>query len=196
MSITIVFGTIVMLLLFPSCRSGNKHLKDLITERDSMPVMSTYGVQTFISDSGITRYKIDAEEWLIYDRKNPSYWAFEKGVHLEQFDSLFQVAASIDADSAYYFDKAQLWKLQGSVHIQNNKNEKFDTELLFWDQAKEKVYSDRFIRIEQQDRIIMGHGFTSNQSMTVYEISNIEGIIYVDEESESVADTTHTDSIN
>lgn len=49
-----------------------------ITERDSLPVMDTKGVMTLISDSGVTRYRINTEEWLVFDRKNPPYWAFEK----------------------------------------------------------------------------------------------------------------------
>lgn len=55
-----------------------KNLAEAITERDSLPSMKTLGVTTLISDSGITRYKIITEEWEIYDKKNPPYWAFEK----------------------------------------------------------------------------------------------------------------------
>lgn len=58
-----------------------KNLAEAITERDSLPSMKTLGVTTLISDSGITRYKIITEEWEIYDKKNPPYWAFEKGVY-------------------------------------------------------------------------------------------------------------------
>ena len=57
------------------------------------------------------------------------------------------------------------------------------TELLYWNEATQKVYSDKFIRIQQPDRIITGHGFDSNQQMTVYTIHNIEGIFYVDDEA-------------
>ena len=59
-------------------------------------------VTTLVSDSGVTRYRINTEEWLVFDRKNPPYWAFEKGVYLEKFDSIFQVEASIKADTAYF----------------------------------------------------------------------------------------------
>ena len=100
MSITIVLGTIVMLLLFPSCGGKKKITGDAITERDSMAVMQTSGVTTLISDSGVTRYRVNTEEWLVFDRKKPSYWAFEKGVYLEQFDSIFHIEASIKADTA------------------------------------------------------------------------------------------------
>ncbi len=196
LSITIAFGAIVMLLLFSACDGKKKAVGEAITERDSLPVMKTVGVTTLISDSGVTRYRVNTEEWLVYDRKNPSYWAFEKGVYLEQFDSVFNVEASIKADTAYYYDKQKLWKLIGHVDIKNLKGERFNTELLYWNQATQKVYSDEFIRIEQPDRIIMGHGFDSNQQMTKYVIHNIEGTFYVDENAGTApADSLKKDSL-
>ena len=192
MSITIAFGAIVMLLLFPSCGGKEKKLGEAITERDSLPSMATMDVVIYIADSGVTRYRMDADEWLVYDRKKPSYWAFEKGVYLEQFDSVFNVDASIKADTAYYYDKQKLWKLMGHVDIKNRKGERFNTELLYWNQATEKVYSDRFIRIEQPDRIITGYGFDSNQQMTNYQIRNMGGVFYVDEEEQKAP----ADSVN
>ena len=83
----------------------------------------------------------------------------------------------------------------GNVHIQNLKGEQFDTELLYWDQRAQRIYSDEFIRIEQPDRIITGHGFESNKQMTDYTISKHEGIYYVDEET-AAADSLQTDTIN
>ena len=110
-----------MLLLLSSCGGKQKAMGEAITERDSLPVMTTLGVTTLISDSGVTRYRVNTEEWMMYDRKKPSYWAFEKGVYMEQFDSIFNVEASIKADTAYYYDKERLWKLIGNVDIQNRK---------------------------------------------------------------------------
>lgn len=193
-SITIAFGAVVMLLLFSSCSGGKKELGEAITERDSLPVMDTRGVNTLISDSGVIRYRVLAEEWLVYDRKSPSYWAFEQGLYLEKFDSLFNIDASIKCDTGYYYDKQRLWKLIGHVDIKNLKGERFNTELLYWDEGKQKVYSDRFIRIEQPDRIITGYGFDSNQQLTVYTIHQPEGIFYIDEETME-ADTLHAERV-
>ncbi|KAA6333349.1 Lipopolysaccharide export system protein LptC [termite gut metagenome] len=169
-----------MLFLF-SCGGKKIKMSEAITERDSLPIMQTVRVTSLVSDSGITRYRIETEEWIIYDKKKPSYWAFEKGVYLEKFDSLFNIDASVKADTAYYYNEQKLWKLMGHVHIQNLKGEKFDTELLYWNQTAEKIYSEKSIRIEQIDKIITGQGFTSNQQMTAYTINNIEGIFYVND---------------
>lgn len=39
-----------------------------VVNRDSLPVMTTRGVSKLITDSGVVRYKIIAEEWRVYDR--------------------------------------------------------------------------------------------------------------------------------
>lgn len=196
LSITIAVGAMVMLVLFSSCSGRKKELGEAITERDSLPVMDTRGVVTLVSDSGIIRYRVNAEEWKVYDRKSPSYWAFEKGVYVEKFDSLFQVEASIEADTAYYYDKQKLWKLMSNVHIRNLKGEKFDTDLLFWDQNKKRVYSDRQVRIEQPDQIIYAVGFESDEQMTKYKFFKTNGIFYIDEETGTApADTLQADTV-
>ena len=187
-SMAIVICTMAVLLFISSCSGNKKRMGEAITERDSLPVMDTHDVTTLISDSGVTRYRITTPRWMVFDRKQPPHWAFEQGIHLEKFDTLFNVEASIDADTAYYYNKEELWKLMGHVAIQNLKGERFNTELLYWDQRKQKIYSDRFIRIEQPDRIITGHGFESSQEMTIYTIHQTEGIFYVDEAAQP-ADT-------
>lgn len=185
MNITVSVWGAVMFLLFPACSGGKKELAAAITSRDSIPVMRTVGMESLVSDSGVIRYKIVAEEWLIYDRTNPPYWAFEKGVYLEQFDENLTPEATIKADTAYYYENQKLWELRSNVHIENLKHEKFDTDLLFWNQKTEKVWSDNPIRIEQPDKIIKGQGFESNQQLTDYVIRNTEGIFYVEEDEPS-----------
>ena len=196
LSITVVAWATVMFLLFPACSGMDKKKNIPVTNRDSLPVMRTVGVESYISDSGVIRYKIIAEEWIIYDKLDPPFWAFEEGVYLEQFNEDFVAEATIKADTAYYYDKKKLWELRSNVHIENQKQEKFDTDLLFWDEHKQEVYSDKKIRIEQADKVIIGYGFESNQQLTDYTIHNTEGIFYFEEDSpETVSDTLANDSI-
>ena len=89
---------------------------------------------------------------------------------------------------------------RSNVHIRSQRGDKFDTDLLFWDEKQERVYSDKFIRIEQEDKIITGYGFESNQQMTEYQIYNNTGIFTVEDtapadSTKAVANSTRTDSI-
>lgn len=179
-----------MLFLSVSCSGGKEPVTDAITNRDSVPVMVTRDVSTYISDSGVVRYKIITDEWRVYDRLAPSMWTFEQGIYLEKFNNDLSIEAVIIADTAYYYDKQELWELRGNVHIENEQDEEFDTQLLFWDQKTKRVYSDLYIRIRQQKRIITGIGFTSNQDFTRYTIKNTQGIFPIKEE------TAPTDSIS
>ncbi len=187
---------VVMLFLFAGCSKKKQPVTDAITNRDSVPIMVTQDVSTYISDSGVVRYKIIAEEWKVFDRLDPSRWTFEKGVYLEKFNNDLSIEATIVADTAYYFDKQELWELRGNVHIENEQDEQFDTPLLFWNQKTKRVYSDHFIRIRQQKRIITGVGFTSNQDFTNYTIKQTQGVFPIKEEVKSAETPIATDSIS
>lgn len=193
LSITVAVWAIVMFILLPSC--GKKEsLADAINENDSLPDMRTTGVTTYISDSGMIRYKVITAEWLIFSQVDSPYWAFKKGIYLEKFDTLFRIDASIKADTAFYYEPKKLWELRGNVHIRSQRGDKFDTQIMFWDQGKEKIYSDQFIRIEQPDKVLTGYGFESNQQMTEYQIFNNTGIFTV--EDTAPADTVQQRTAN
>lgn len=172
---TIAIVAIVVLFFQFSCQESKKTVA-VSSENDTLPTMSTYGVSNLVSDSGRISYKIDAEEWLVYDKRNPPFWAFEKGVYLEKYDRDMNIEAVIKCDTAYFFTDQKLWKLIGNVDIQNIKKEKFLTQLLYWSQEKKEIYSDAYIRIEQEDQITEGYGFNADQNLNTWNIRNTKGI--------------------
>lgn len=159
-------------------------------ERQTMPVLNTYAVSTLISDSGVTRYRIETDEWLIFDQTDPSYQEFPKGIYLEQFDLDLSIAASLKADYAHYDDVAQKWTLRGNVHALNRKGEQFDTPELNWDQQTHRVWSDSSIVITRETSIIHGIGFESNEEMSKYTILHPTGVFPIKDDEEEAHDTT------
>ena len=183
---------VTMLLLFVgSCTSSKKETVAVVFNPDSSYIMRTTDVNTLISDSGITRYKLNAKEWLMFSKAKDPFWYFPEGIYIEKFDSLFNAEASVKADTAYYWEKKKLWKLIGNVKILSLENEKFETSEMFWDQGKERIYSSKRVRIEKKDQIIIGKdGFESNQDMTKYSFINSEASFPVSEQAPS--DSTST----
>ena len=166
-----------------------------IEDRSSMPVLDAQDVTTLISDSGVTRFRITAPGWQVYDRSQPSYWEFPDGIYLEQFNHQLEVSATLRADYAYYDDQAEIWRLTGNVYATNVNGEHFQTPELYWSQKEERVYSDSCITITQpptpaaieakgdsaKGTIIKGVGFESNQEMTKYTIRKPSGIFPIDD---------------
>ena len=83
--------------------------------------------------------------------------------------------------------------MRGNILIRSQRGDKFQTQLLFWDEKQERVYSDKFIQIEQEDKIISGYGFESNQNLTEYEIKNTTGVFTVEDTAPIM--TKKTDSL-
>ena len=87
-------------LLFTACEEQKVHTAPAINDRDSVSMMTSYGVNTLISDSGVIKYKIVTERWDVNTIKQPPRWTFERGIFLEQFDQKFHVEGYITADTA------------------------------------------------------------------------------------------------
>lgn len=174
---------LMVLAMFLSACGHKKDVRSALElpPREELPVLQTDSVSTLISDSGITRYRIEAPQWLIYDKTQSPCQEFPEGIYLEQFDIDLSVQASLRADYAHYDEQAQLWTLRGHVHALNFKGEQFDTEELKWDQQEHRVYSDTFIHITREVSIIEGVGFESNEQMTKYTILNPTGVFPIKE---------------
>ena len=81
-----------------------------------------------------------------------------------------------------YFDKMNnLWTLTGNVRITNPSGDVVLTDQLMWDQHAHRLYSEAFIHIEKQGRIIEGYGYESNERLTTYKLRQVEAIFPIDE---------------
>ena len=179
---TVIAGIVLVLAMFVSSCSRNEVPHQTHTQpREQIAALVTDTISTLISDSGVTRYRIEAPQWLIYDKTEPPYQEFPSGIYLEQFDFDLSVQASLKADYAYYDERAQLWTLRGNVHALNRKGEQFDTPLLKWDQVAHRIYSDTTIHITRETSIIEGVGFDSNEEMSKYTILHPTGVFPINE---------------
>ena len=155
-------------------------------------MMTSYGVNTLISDSGVIKYRIVTERWEVNQARNPSRWIFDKGLFMEQFDEKFHVEAYIQCDTAYYFDQKKLWELRGRVCIRTVDGLRFSSEELYWDQNAHELYSNKFSHVVTPEREMQGSYFRSNERMTYYMISNSKGSFVKDGMGESEKDSILT----
>ena len=158
--------------LVVSCKEAVEHTAGAIRERDSVAVMTTLGVNTLISDSGITKYRIVTERWEVNQNKKPSRWVFDKGLFLEQFDEKFHVQAYIQCDTAYYYDQIRLWELRSRVRILTKNGLRFSSNQLYRDENKHELYSYTYSRLVTPERTLQGSYFRSDERMTHYLVTN------------------------
>ena len=170
----VIIATLVAAVLL-GCNEAQEHTAPAIYDRDSVSMMTSYGVNTLISDSGVIKYRIVTERWDVNTVKNPSRWTFEKGVFFEQFDEKFHVEAYIQADTAWYYDQKKLWHLRGRVRIRNINGLIYESEELFWDGITHEIYSYAFSKVTTPERNMEGTYFLSDEHMRHYTVSNSKG---------------------
>lgn len=171
-------------------------------DAEAIPMIHTEDLSTLISDSGITRYRLEAQIWDVYSNEENPYWHFPEGMYVERFDSLLNVEGSIKADTAYNFKKKALWQLIGNVFVKNMEGRTFETEELFWKEESDPnslsaFYTDKFVKItEANGDVRYGRkGFRSNQSMSDIVLLSFGGDMSVDESANVEADKIQKDSI-
>ena len=190
----VLLAAVMLLSFFTSCSKDKREVVAIKFDPEKSYTMRAINVSSLISDSGVTRYRMNTKLWYVYGKAKDPHWFFPKGVFVEKFDTLFHSEASMKADTAYFYNQRGLWELDGHVVVKSLKGERFDTSQLFWDQKAQKVFSNRDIRIQQQEKIIMGKGFESNQEMTEYKIFNTKGVFPINDSPELQGEPTN-DSI-
>ncbi|WP_277043998.1 LPS export ABC transporter periplasmic protein LptC [Prevotella multiformis] len=187
-----------------SCSEEHEHTAPAIHDRDSVPVMTTYGVNTLISDSGVIKYRIVTEEWEVNTNRRPSRWTFDKGILLTQFDLKKHVVGYVQCDTAVYYDQDRRWELRGRVRILTAQGLSFYSNELYWDERNHQMWSHSYSHLRTPDKELEGNWFRSDEEMTDYEIRQTKGWgIFSDKELMAGAggrlapiDTTHTDNLN
>ena len=177
----LVLAFLVAVALLTSCTEQQEHIASAINDQDSVSMMTSYGVNTLISDSGVIKYRIVTERWDVNTIKMPSRWEFMKGIFLEQFDDKFHVEGYIQADTAWYYDQKRLWHLRGRVRIRNVNGLIFTSEELFWDGIRHELYSNVFSKVVTPERTMQGTYFRSDERMTHYFVSNSKGSFMPDD---------------
>ena len=188
-----VVGLLLTLLMFAACgEEAKEHTAPAVLERDSVSMMTSYGVNTLISDSGVIKYRIVTERWDVNVIRQPNRWEFMKGVFFEQFDEQFRVQGYIQADTAWYYDQMKLWKLRGRVRVRNNNGLIYESEELYWDGIRHELYSYVFSKVITPERTLEGTYFKSDERMTKYTVSNSKGSFVPNEGEEGDGDNNAT----
>lgn len=169
-----LISCLLFVFLF-SCTEAHEHIAPAVNPEDSVSTMTSYGVNTLISDSGVIKYRIVTERWDVNTVRQPSRWEFMKGIFFEQFDEQFHVQGYIQADTAWYFDKIRLWKLRGRVNLRNVNGLIYTSEELYWDGIRHEFYSTVFSRVVTPERTMEGTYFRSDEKMEHYIVTNSKG---------------------
>lgn len=94
-------GLVVMVavvLLLASCKEKDENLVPFSYDPEMVPSLVTNEGSTLVSDSGITRYKLVYDAWMVFDKAQKPYWFFPEGLYVEQFTPDFDIELVVEAE--------------------------------------------------------------------------------------------------
>ena len=168
------------LAIVSACQTNPKQIRELSMET-TQPEASSEDINWLYTKNGKASYQLLAPEMLRYDSEE-TYTEFPKGLELYSFEQEGPKDAYLKADYAIQKIKSQTFEAEGNVLLQNAKGEKLETEQLTWDEAEERIYTDKFVKITKQDQVIMGEGFESDIYFSHYTLKKSRGIINLPEQ--------------
>jgi LPS export ABC transporter protein LptC len=175
-----ILAFIFVAAILSSCESRT----DIIPSADflSFPAVTVRESQTIFTDSGKIELILSFPIMEQYDDKDAPYTEFRSGIRVDFYDKDTLPQGSVTAKYAKYTENNSTWELKDSVVVINENNDKLETELLNWDQKKDFIFTDRFVKITTIDMIVQGFGFESDSHLNNRKIKKVSAEIYVDEE--------------
>ncbi len=163
---------LAFLLLLAGCQ-GNDDAAPKNPILYTGPIVESTDVVTLFSDSARIKFQLQAPLEQKYEQGDMWY---RRGVLLTFYDRAGRVQNTLRGKTGH-FDKAKnLYHVKGHVQVKSTvKKQDLDTEELFYDQNKQRIYTDQFVRIETATEVLTGTGLTANQDFSRYTILHPSG---------------------
>jgi LPS export ABC transporter protein LptC len=171
-------------ILFFGCENNIEQIKAFYST-ENLPILEAKNFETLFTDSGKVSYSLKTPKLLRFEDEGRNYIEFPEGVQLVKFDNNKRIVSSITANYAKQFIADDKWEAKNNVIATNAQGDTLKTEHLIWEEKKELIYTEEFVKIIRTDQIITGIGFTSDEKLQNWKIKNPKGTIYVSVKKEN-----------
>jgi LPS export ABC transporter protein LptC len=172
-----VFTVLSAIVMLCSCKNDIDVINAL-TEVSNLPSQSIKNIETVYTDSGKIQIRFRASELQRFSNLEEPYIEFPMGIEVIFYDKNQKPESQLTAKYAIYYEAEDLWEARDSIIAINNIGEILSTELLFWDEKKELIYTNKFVKITTEDEMIWGEGLEANQEFTDWKIKKPKGTIF------------------
>ncbi len=106
---------------------------------------------------------------------------FPDGIEVTFYDKSGSPRSWLKADYALRDQVNKKIIIQKNVILENDQGRRLDGPELIWDERTREIYTNRFVKITDKDKIIFSYGFKSNEAFTRYELHSVSGDMSIEE---------------
>jgi LPS export ABC transporter protein LptC len=170
-----------MLFLCWGCANDVQEVRK-VTENKRIPLEVQENLEVRYTDSTELRMEMEAPLAESYPHLKEPQREFPRGLKVRFFNKNGELSSRLRADYALQLLEEGRWEARGNVVVINREGEKLQTEKLFWDSRRERIYTEAFVRMTTEDEVILGHGFEADQNFEQYEVKAVTGTLMIEED--------------
>lgn len=158
-----------MLLL--SLLSCGEEVDSSILETYKGPVGLAFDIEMFHSDSTIIRTKVIAKKQMEFATGDQE---FPEGIEIFFYDIEGNTSSTMRADKGYFDRTKNIYRGEGDVRVHNiEKDQKLSSEELYWDPNAKKIYTEKFVTIQEKETIFNGTGMEADDKFSTYKLFKV-----------------------
>lgn len=163
-----------------SCENKIDEISKIVAT-DNSPTEITYNLKTVMTDSGKPNLMIEA----IYAEKFGGDFpktVFDDGIKITFFDADGEPESELTAQYGEVTETDGKMMVRDQVIFTNfAQKQALNTEQLFWDREKRKIFTDKLVTIKTKDGTYNGKNLSADESFTNYEMTRFNGeVMYSD----------------
>ena len=166
------FFLIAIFFLY-SCSNNPDLVKEFIVKKD-LPIEIVNQANMIHTENGKVKVRVVASIIERFQNIQPAL-IFSDHLEVYFYNDSSQLQSTLIADYASIDEEKKIMLAQNNVILISSDGKKLETDELVWDENKNKIYTDKKVKITTGKEVIYGEGFTSTPDFKQYSITKIHG---------------------
>ncbi|MBX3102172.1 MAG: LPS export ABC transporter periplasmic protein LptC [Bacteroidetes bacterium] len=166
-----------------ACQPPENAPVDLNALRQGEPLSKSFHVRFMYTDSARVRARIQARsmEEVLEGTPPQRIRQANEGLHIIFYDIKGAQQSSLTAERGRLDESKGMAEALGNVVVTTVEGDVLETERLVWEQRKNRIYTNEFVKITRPGEIILADSLETDASFSFYKIYKIRGVIQVNE---------------
>jgi Protein of unknown function (DUF1239). len=169
----ILFFLVCVLLLTNGCEEKIKPSVLGGVSSATLPTQESWNTTITFTDSGIVKAILKAGHLSAFEASKQTM--LDNGVHLDFFDEVGNHSSVLTSLTGKVDESTNNLEAIGNVVVVSDSGVVVETDKLFWDNARQLIHSNDFVKITSPKEKLQGHGFESDQNLKNYKIFRVTG---------------------
>tara|TARA_B100000780_G_scaffold174665_1_gene122323 strand:- start:1329 stop:1862 length:534 start_codon:yes stop_codon:yes gene_type:complete len=161
------------LVVLISCTNDPKLVQEFVSDKQQ-PIEQIKGAELLHTENGKVKVRLVANRIERFQEIQPAL-IFPDHLEVYFYNDSSQLQSTLMADYASIDEEKKIMLAQNNVILISSDDKKVETTELVWDENKNKIYTDKKVKITTGKEVIYGEGFTSTPDFKQYSITKIHG---------------------